>query len=188
MTSLAGLALFALSYLSAFFTDAPQRPLPHYPEGTPEHAAVEIPASLGLGSFLITSLILALPLAYLVVRWRLPYGAATGYAIALAALAVVLMDFQRGYVLAATATAGLAVDLFLAWASRGKLARRAQTIVAAGLLPLIAWTAQLALAAAVETVAWPAELVSGVILLSAVVTAVAAGFIAAPITQTVPAR
>jgi CheY-like chemotaxis protein len=53
------------------------RALPQYPEGTPQQAAVEIPASWGLASFLVTSLVLAVPLAYLILRWRLPFGAAT---------------------------------------------------------------------------------------------------------------
>jgi hypothetical protein len=180
VTSLAGLGLFVLSYLSAYSTDAPQRPLPDYPEGTPEHAAVEIPASWGLASYVVTSLVMALPLAYLILRWRLPFGAATVYAAFLAGLAVVLMDFHRGYMLAAIALAGLVVDVLLLMTAHRGTSRRAEAVAAAGLLPLVAWTGQLALAAVVETVAWPAELVSGVIVLSAGLAALAAGFLAAP--------
>jgi hypothetical protein len=107
VTSLAGLAAFALGYLSAYFTDAPTRSLPHFPEGTPEHAAVEIPASWGLASYLVTSLVVAVPLAWLVLRWRLPFGTVTGYAASLALLAVTMMDFHRLYAVAGTALAGM---------------------------------------------------------------------------------
>src|SRR5262249_51465464 len=84
VASLAGLAGFVLGFLSAYFTDAPTRALPHFPEGTPEHAAVEVPASWGLASYLVTSLVLAVPLAWLILRWRLPFGAVPGYAAGLA--------------------------------------------------------------------------------------------------------
>ena len=102
-TSLAGLAGFALSFLSAYLTDAPSQPVPHFPEGTAEHAAVEIPASWGLASYLVTSLVLAMPLAYLILRWRLPFGTVTCYATSLALLAVTLADFHRLYAVPATA-------------------------------------------------------------------------------------
>ncbi len=184
VTSLAGLAGFALSYLSAYFTDAPTRPVPHFPEGTPEHAAVEIPASWGVASFLVTSLVLAVPLAWLILRWRLPFGTVTGYATCLALLAVTMMDFHRLYAVAATALAGLVLDAFLHIARRGDVATRVQAVTVAGLLPAVAWTAQLAGMAYAEGVRWPAELVGGVIVLSALLSALAAGFLAAPAIDT----
>jgi hypothetical protein len=178
--SLAGLAAFVTSFLSAYFTDAPARPLPHFPEGTPEHAAVEIPASWGLASYLVSSLMLTAPMAYLLLRWRLPFGTFTGYTSGLALLAVVLMDFQRSYMLASTALAGLVVDAFVYIARRRGLAVRAQAIASAGLLPAAAWSTQLAGMALVERVRWSPELIAGVVLLSALVSALAAGFLAAP--------
>src|SRR6266511_2115276 len=135
VTSLAGLAGFALSYLSAYFTDAPTRPVPHFPEGTPEHASVEIPASWGVASFLVTALGLAVPLAWVILR-------------------------------------------------RGDVATRAHAATLAGLLPAVASTAQLAGMAYAEGVRWPAELVGGVIVLSALLSALAAGFLAAPAIDT----
>jgi hypothetical protein len=181
VTSLAGLAGFVLGFLSAYFTDAPTRSLPHFPEGTPEHAAVEIPASWGLASYLVTSLVLAVPLAWLILRWRLPFGTVTGYATGLALLAVTMMDFHRLYAVAATALAGLAVDAFLHIAARRGTAVRVQAVVAAGLLPAVAWTVQLAGMAYAEGVSWSAELVGGVVVLSALLSALAAGFLAAPV-------
>ena len=180
VTSLAGVAAFALSFLSAYFTDAPTRALPYFPEGTPEHAAVEVPASWGLASYLITSLVLALPVAWLVLRWRLPFGAITAFGSALALLATVLGDFHRTYQLAATALAGLAVDAFLQIAAWRQVPSRTQAIVAAGLLPAVTWTAQLAAMATVEGVQWPAALIGGVVTLSALLSALAGGFLAAP--------
>lgn len=178
--SLAGLAGFALSYLSAYFTDAPARPVPPFPEGTPEHAAVEIPASWGLASYLVTSLVLAVPLAYLILRWRLPFGTVTIYATSLALLAVTLADFHRLYAVAATALGGLAVDTLLIAARRRGVAARTQAVMSAALLPAVAWSGQLVGIANAEGLAWPAELVAGVIALSTLLSALAAGFLAAP--------
>jgi hypothetical protein len=180
VTSLAGLAAFALSYLSAYFTDAPARAVPHYPEGTPEHSAVEVPASWGLASFLVTGLVLALPLAYLVLRWRLPFGAVTGYAAALSLLAVTLIDWQRLYAVAVTAAAGLIVDVILAVGQRRGWPVRTRAVVAAAALPGLALAGLLIGEAVAETVAWPAALTAGVVVLSAGLAALGAGFLAAP--------
>jgi hypothetical protein len=187
-TSLAGLAGFALSFLSAYLTDAPSRPVPHFPEGTAEHAAVEIPASWGLASYLVTSLVLAVPLAYLILRWRLPFGTVTGYATSLALLAVTLADLHHLYAVAATALAGLGVDAFLLAARRRGIAARTQAVVAAALLPALAWSGQLVGIATSQRLAWPAELVAGVVALSTLLSALAAGFLAAPPTTTPPAQ
>src|SRR5262249_59182550 len=62
----------------------------------------------------------------------------------------------------------------------GHPAVRVQAVVAAGLLPAVAWTAQLAGMAYAEGVGWPAELVGGVVVLSALLSALAAGLLAAP--------
>jgi hypothetical protein len=180
VTSLAGLAAFALSFLSAFYTDGPGRSLPHYPEGTPEHAAVEIPASWGLASFLVTAMVLALPMAYLVLRWRLPFGTVTAYSVAIALLAVTLMDFRRLFLVAATAVAGLGVDAFLSFAAGRGLSRRMSAVVAAGLLPWIAFGGVLIGEATWEHVAWPPALTGGVVALSALLSALGAGFLAGP--------
>ena len=188
VTSLAGVAGFALSFLSAYFTDAPTRALPHFPEGTPEHAAVEVPAAWGLASYLVTSLVLAVPVAWLVLRWRLPFGTVTTFASGLALLATVLGDFDRAYQVGAAALGGLAVDAFLHFAARRRVSSRIQAIVAAGLLPAVAWTAQLVAMANVEGVQWPAALIGGVVTLSALLSALAGGFLAAPTDMQGPAR
>jgi len=187
-TSLAGLAGFALSFLSAYLTDAPSQPVPHFPEGTAEHAAVEIPASWGLASYLVTSLVLVVPLAYLILRWRLPFGTVTGYASSLALLAVTLADFHRLYAVPATALAGLTVDTFLLAARRRGIGARTQAVVAAALLPALAWSGQLVGIATSERLAWPVELVAGVVVLSTLLSALAAGFLAAPTTTPHPPR
>lgn len=188
VTSLAGLAGFALSFLSAYVTDAPSQPVPHFPEGTAQHAAVEIPASWGLASYLVTSLVLTVPLAYLILRWRMPFGTVTGYATGLALLAVTLTDFQHLYAVVATALAGLSVDAFLLAARRHDIAARNQAVVSAALLPTVAWSGLLVGIPTSENLAWPAELVTGVVVLSSVLSALAAGFLAAPVTTMSAAR
>src|SRR5436190_16612818 len=72
--------------------------MPHYPEGTPEHAAVKVPAIAGFGSYLVTSLALVVSLVCLIRSWRLPFGVVTGLLVGVAGLAVVLMNFAGGWV------------------------------------------------------------------------------------------
>ncbi len=91
-----------------------------------------------------------------------------------------MMDFHRPYAVAATALAGLVVDAFLLIAGRRGMAARVQAVVSAGLLAAVAWSAQLLGMAYAEGVGWPAELVGGVVVLSALLSALAAGFLAAP--------
>lgn len=183
VASLAGLAGFVLAFLSAYTNDAPSRPMPHYPEGTPEHAAVEIPASWGLASYVITSLVLAVPLAWLILRARLPFGAATAYAAGLALLGVTVVDFEGFYGVAAGGLAGLVVDTFLLVAHRRGVKPRVRAVVSAGLLPAVGWTAQLAGIAYTDGIGWSAELVAGVVVLSSLLSALAAVFLATPVDQ-----
>jgi hypothetical protein len=171
VTALAALAAFALSFLSAFLTHTPTQPMMNFPEGTPEHVAAETSAIAGLGSYVVTSLVLVVPLAWLTWFWRVPLGLVTVFLTVMASLAVTLLDFTGATVIAAAALAGLAVDTVLATARRAGATRRAQALTTAVSVPLLVWTAQLVNLKLTEGVRWSAELVGGVVALSALVSA-----------------
>lgn len=168
LAAMTGVAMFALSYLSGFIADAPLTALRDFPEGTPEHITDESQASVGLGSYLLTSLILTVPLVYLARNWRLAVGMAGFLLTSQSVLAMILTDF--GFVgpvlIPAMAAAGLVVDLAL-WVARTKGASaRIQALLAAAILPVVMVTAQLATMGASPGLGWSPELVVGVVLLS----------------------
>ena len=171
VTALAALAAFALSFLSAFLTHTPTQAMVNFPEGTPEHVAAETSAIAGLGSYLVTSLVLVVPLTWLTWFWRVPFGLVTAFLTVMATLAVTLLDFTGATVIAAAGLAGLAADTVLATARRSGATRRAQALITAVSVPALVWTAQLVNLKLTDGVRWSAELVGGVVALSALVSA-----------------
>lgn len=173
LAAMTGVAMFALGYLSGFITDAPLTALRDFPEGTPEHIADESQASVGLGSYLLTSLVMAVPLVYLARNWRLAVGMAGFLLAGHSVLAMILTDF--GFVgpvlVPAMAAAGLVVDVAL-WVARTKGASaRLQALLAAAILPVVMVAAQLATMGASRGLGWSPELVVGVVLLSGMLSA-----------------
>lgn len=175
--SIAAIAGFALSYLSAFTTDAPLHAVLQFPEGTPEHAATEIPAVAGLASFVVTSLVLVVPLAYLLRRRPMPIGTATVYLTALAALAIMVQDFAKPATVVAALVAGLVVDAALVVTARivGSAAARVVTVGVA--VPAVLWSAQLLVLHAGDGLEWSPELVGGVVVISTLLATVVAAAI-----------
>ncbi len=162
---------FALSYASAFTTDAPLHAVGGFPEGTPEHYATEIPAQAGIGAYLVTTVLIVLPISLLLMRRRLPVGAITAFVTGLAILAQTVQNFTRPSVVAAAVVAGLVLEAlvaaFAAWVPRVPTAT-----VAAVALPAVLWSAQFVALQLGPGVAWSAELATGTVVLSALVSAV----------------
>jgi hypothetical protein len=179
VASIAAVAAFALSYLSGFLTDAATAGLPDFPEGTPEHTAVEAPAVAGLGSYIASTLVLVLPLVYLLRNLRLRPGVAGSLIVASAALASLVADFARPGVVVAAVVAAVAVELALAGARGLGASPRALGLTVAVAVPGLTWTAQLAALAVAGQLRWPAELAVGAVGLS-VLAALATLFAAAP--------
>lgn len=169
-TAITAIIGFALGYVSAFTTDAPLRAVGDFPEGTPEHYATEIPAQAGLGAYLVTTVLVVLPITLLLIRRRLPLGALTAFVTALALLAQTVQNFPRPSVVIAAIVSGLVVEgLIAAFAA---VAPRAPTVaVAAVALPTVLWSAQFAALQLGPGVAWSPELATGTVVLSAPVSA-----------------
>ena len=166
--SIAAVAGFALSSLSAFTTDAPLHAVLNFPEGTPAHFATEIPAEAGLASYLLTTLVLVVPLVFLLHTRRLPVGAIAGVITALAVLAQTLQNFPRPAVIIAAAVAGVLVEAVVAVAA-WLAPKVSPVLVAAVAVPVIVWPAQLTALQLTGGVGWSAELAAGSVVLSALV-------------------
>lgn len=160
---------FALSYLSAFTTTAPTVTVGHYPEGTARHAATEMQASVGLASFLVTSLVLVLALTFLTRNGARVTGAVTLFVTVHATLSLMLVNYSMlglGLILTAAA-AGLSVDFALVLLARTHAPDYVEVGVIAALTPTAVVVSQVAALGATTGVRWSPELVGGILLLSA---------------------
>ena len=177
--SMGGLALvtalvsFFLLYVSEFTASAPTIAFRSLPEGHPQHTASELPATAGLGGFLITTVLLVVPLVWTWQRGPTPRGLLTMLVALTSWLAAAVVDFDRAAVFGAVgATVGAIVgELALDWLEDRPLTRRLRVPVLANAAIVPVWTAHIASLAIGVGLAWPVELWSGVVILSALVAA-----------------
>lgn len=170
VTAIAAVAAFALSYLSGFLANQATVPVPHAPAGTAEHMVSEAITSAGLASYVVTSLVIVVPLAFMVRRGLAVPGAATFLVVALAVLASVLADFPNIGVILAAAVAGVFADVALFSLGRLGSSARVRELVVAVLLPLLLWPGQLLAIGAKDPIVWSLEIVTGLVIVSAVMS------------------
>ena len=164
-----GVAAFALSFLSAFLAHAPTIPLSHEPEGTEAHFVSEGLASAGLGSFIVTSLVLVVPAVYLLrVRAWFP-GALTVLVTAVAVMASSLTGFRNLETVVAAFISAAVLDIGVI-VFRRRTSERVLELLVAAALPLLVWTGQLIAIAARQGLGWSEDMSSGVVLVSALVS------------------
>lgn len=176
------LAAFFLLYLSEFATVAPTVAYRRLPEAAPGHEAAELPAVSGLGAFLVTTLVLAVPLLLAWQRGPAPRSLVTVLVGTVAWLSVAVMDFQGEAVWgAAGASVGAVVaDAAVRWLDRSPVARtRARLPVLAGVAVAAVWLGHVTAVALGPGLAWPTELWFGVVVLCALAAAVLGGLAAA---------
>ena len=169
-TALAG---FFLLYVSEFAAASPTVPYVRLPEGAPGHEEGELPALAGLGAFLVTTGLFLVPLLLLWRRRAFPRAAVTVVVSVLAVLSAVVVGGGRpalagaaGAVVGALAADAVLRRVVAASAPPKRLA------VAAGATAALVWSGHLAgLALLGGGVVWPAELWSGIVVLSAAVAA-----------------
>lgn len=167
VTAIAAVAAFALSYLSGFLSNHATVPVAHAPAGTAEHMVSEAMTSAGLASYVVTSLVIVVPLAFMVRRGLALPGAATFLVVALAVLASVLADFPNIGVILAAAVAGVFADVALFSLGRRGYSARVRELVVAVLLPLLLWPGQLLALDVKEPILWSLEMVTGLVIVSA---------------------
>jgi hypothetical protein len=160
-------AAFALSYLSAFLSDAPMVPVAHEPEGTAAHTVAEGRAAAGLGSFVVTTVLLVVPSVYLL-RTRAWFpGAVAILLTAVSAYMSSLTGFENPASILAALIAGALVD-GLILVIRPRTREWVVPLLVAAALPMLLWTAQLLTIAVTFGLGWSEAMTTGAILLSAV--------------------
>lgn len=157
VASVAALGAFFLSYLSVFTEPQSTLPLTQIPEGAPGHKTAELATVAGLGGYLITTLLLALPVDYLRRTGRLPAGAVAVIVTAVAAPAAALNEFVYAWPLLGAVGAAAIIDV---------AARNTGRRVLVPVLVAAVWTGQLAGLAVMGELRWPVELWAGVAALS----------------------
>lgn len=170
LTLVTALVSFFLLYVSEFVANAPTDAFRRLPEGHPRHTEAELPATAGVAGFLVTTALLVVPLAWVWRRGRTPRGLPTSLVGVTAWLSAAVLDLERT---AVTGALGATVGAVLAEAV---LARTEVRLPASSplRLPVLAvaavtpvWTLHVAALAVGVGLAWPVELWSGVIVLSA---------------------
>jgi len=166
-TLAAALVSFFTMYLSAFWGVGT-----YWVEGGEDvRELVEIE---GVGSVLVTNLILMAPLIFLLRRWRPPLGTFTILFGAVGLSMTGIEEFERIELAVPAIIGGLAADLLIRWG--------ASVAVIASVTPLVLWSSFFAAVELGDGIEWAAELVAG-----SVVLAVMSGVLLATITGRQPA-
>jgi hypothetical protein len=163
---MAAIVAFALSYISGFLADQPAYPLSNAPENSAEHIASDAMASAGLASYVVTSLVIVVPLAFMLRLGIAQPGTVFFLVTSLAVLGEVLYDISNAWVMVAGAVAGVVAELVLAGLRRRGTRLRLQELILAALLPLLLWPGQLLAIEVLWHVQWSPELVNGVVIVS----------------------
>lgn len=167
-------AFFAI-YTSALTEPYAVQTLTTIPEGAPGHREAEVPAVAGLATYLLTTLLLVVPVILLARRGRAPRGAVATLCFVLVAASGALVEFAQPWLPVVAAAAGATADALLrrrqAHRDGSGRAATAPVALAVSALTVVLWSGQMALLAMEEQLRWPAELVAGTVILCAVLAA-----------------
>lgn len=164
----AGIAFFFL-YLSPFTDLTPTTSFVEWAKRAPaELGYADMNLSLGVASFLLSTVILVTPLLIALLRFRLPFGSATLIFTTVAFGLIAMREFQSAAPLFGALIGGLLSDIALA-RLRPAPERPAALCAAGALLPALLWTSHFGVLAVGFGIGWPAELWTGAIVLSSLV-------------------
>lgn len=168
------LVAFFLLYVSEFTAAAPTVAFTRLPEGHPDHLAAELPATHGVGAFLVTTAVLVVPLLLVWRRGRSPHGVVVAVVATVSFLSAAVTDLERPFVVGALGATGGAVlaELLIARLERRAWRRPELRLpVLAAVTMAAVWVGHMAFLASFVGLAWPPELWSGVVVLSVMVAA-----------------
>ena len=181
LTLTLAVVVFFLLYLSPFTDPQPVRNFIPTAEGSPGHRAAELPVIAAMGSYLLITVVIALPLL-LMSRNRgfPPRGGAVLTVVTVALLPVMVVDLPRTPLMGALgAIVGAVVfETSAPLVARRLTARQASWAMPAALAALV-WIGHLAGLALATPLGWPVSLWSGLIVLSTLLAA-AVGFLVPP--------
>lgn len=181
VTLVAALAAFFLLYVNEFVRSAPTTSFVALPEGHPRHTESELPAAAGVAGFLVTTALLAVPLAW---TWSLGparRGLLTMLISTVAWLSAAVVDFEAPTVAgAAGATFGALVgELIIPLLESRFAGTRLRVPLLTAVAVCAVWSGHLTTLALTAGLAWPAELWFGVIVLSSLAAAALGGLTSA---------
>ena len=176
VASVAALAVFFLSYLSVFTDPLSTLPMTHIPEGAPGHQSAELPAVAGLGGYLVTTLLLVLPVDFLRRTGRLPAGSVFLVVAAVAVPAAALSEFTYVWPLVGALVAGALVDV---------IGRNWSRSILGPVMVGTVWAGQLTGLATMGDLRWPIELWAGVTVLSMMLALIVSLIIRDPVSWSV---
>ncbi len=167
-----GLGAFFLIYCSAFVRAAPALPYIPTPIGSPGHSQAELPAAIGMASYLVTTALIIVPFLYTFSgAQRPPRGIVTLLVAVVAWLPLAMSGFRPAALAGAAGATVAAVVADVALArTGGHLTGRRLPGVSAVLAALI-WTGQLVGIALASGIGWPVSMWLGAIVLSSAVAA-----------------
>lgn len=171
------LVSFFLLYVSEFTANAPTVAFRSLPEGHPQHTASELPATAGLGGFLVTTALIVVPLTWTWRRGRAPRGLLTMLVGLTSWLAAAVLDLDRTAVVGAIgATLGAILgELALAQLESRPLPTRMRIPALAAAAVVSTWTMHMVSLAVGVGLAWPVELWSGAVIVSGLAAAALGG-------------
>lgn len=174
LSLLTGLLGFFLLYLSPLTNDAAAAAftrVANVPHDHPSQQVGELQQLLGIGSILMTTVLLTVPVLLLVRRWDPPAGAITTLVGVVVLMFVAMDEFELGVFVLAGLVSGAVIEL-----ARPRVGDTAGTAIGMSVL----WLGYFATSAVTDTVAWTVELWGGVVVLAGLVSA-GVGLLAAPL-------
>lgn len=160
IASVTSLGSFFLSYVSVFVEPGAVTAVTTIPEGAPGHQAAELLSAAGLGGYLMTTMVLVVPLLLIYRLGGTRPGTTTVLTAAVALPGAALTDFRYIWPAVASVVAALLLDVgFRAW-------RWPSRTIAMSVPPAVLG-AQLVGLASTGDLAWPVSLWTGVIGLAA---------------------
>ena len=182
LTLATALVAFFLLYVSEFVAAAPTEAFTPLPEGHPDHTESELPATSGVGAFLITTALIATPLLLTWQRGPVPKGLLTLLVGTTSWLSAGIVDLERS---ATVGAAGATLGALLAEPVLAKLdrrgmppARRMVALAVTAILPV--WVMHMFWLAIGVGLAWPIELWSGTVVISVLAAAALAALASRP--------
>jgi hypothetical protein len=151
---------FFLEYLSPFVNDDPFAV--RWSPGV-EHGPADDQVVIGIGSVLVTNLLMLAPVLVLLRSWRLPFGSVTFLASIVALVPSAVHGFEHGAAgLVAAPVGGLVADVVIRRLQRSP-ERPPQYAVLAAVLPLALWSSYFVALEVTGGLGWPPELWGGAV-------------------------